>query len=103
MRRLLETIVVPRMTQDTFPPLTATDKMYWNSSLREFLAIWPMTEDDAAYLDASIEEAHSVSTGRIATVTMGDTPIGSTFVIFLKGYVCGRTKQMANDGGRSSQ
>jgi len=62
-----------------------------------------MSEDDAAFLDASIEGAHSVSTGRIATVAMGDTPIGSSFVIFLKGYVCGRTKQMAPYGGRNPQ
>jgi hypothetical protein len=85
------------------PPLTATDKIYWNGALRDFLAIWPMTEDDTAHLTASIEGTHSVSTGRIATVVMGDTPIGSSFVAFLKGYVCGRTKQVANDGGRNSQ
>jgi hypothetical protein len=85
------------------PPLTATDKMYWNSALGEFLAIWPMSEDDSAYLGASIQGAHSISTGRIASVAMGGTPIGSTFVTFLKGYVCGRTKQMAPYGGRNPQ
>jgi hypothetical protein len=73
------------------PPLTATDKIYWNSALREFLTIWPMTEDDAAFLTASNEGTRSVSTERIEEVVFSDTPIRSTFLIFLKGYGSGRS------------
>jgi hypothetical protein len=32
-----------------------------------------------------------------------DIRLGSTFVTFLKGYVCGRTKQIAPYGGRNPQ
>jgi hypothetical protein len=57
-----------------------------------------MTKDDTAFFTASVEGARSSSTERIAAVVLSDTSLRSTFLIFLKGYVSGRIKQMSTNG-----